>query len=113
MDLNKLNEELEGINNLLSGEKIEEESGLGELGDKEEAVLNSLADAFVSGLSRVEMAAGVRFETPKQAFDFLNSAWKKMRSSKRGILLQKLRVFERVGAERSQKKYKKGISRDL
>lgn len=75
----------------------------------DERVLNAIGDGLVSGMSRVEMLTGQKFDRAADAWNFLVTAMKAMKIRGKSTMMSKLRVFDRIGAERSAKKYKRSL----
>lgn len=67
-----------------------------------------LAEAMVVGVSRYLEANNVDMET-KEIVAMLKKSCMMLLGPKKSLLMQKLRVFDRVGADQIQRRYRKGL----
>lgn len=101
MKLSKLSESLEELNAVIESEDISKEH------------LDMMVHGIVSALAMME-ADGMEFESAKDAMSHVMALLKAVRGgSGKGVLMQALRKFDRVGAERSAQVYKRELSKGV
>ena len=113
MRLDQLNEGMERTRKMLSNKPAKK---LVEQGDEapsakevKDGTIQLLADAYTTFLAKVEQQLGQDFQDPKEAFEFLTAAVKQFRSRGKSSLMKKLRVFERMGSQKTLQRAKRGM----
>ena len=101
MKLDKLSESLEELNAIIESEDVSKEH------------VEMMVKGIVSALAMME-SGGMEFESAKDAMSHVMALMKVMRSgSGKGMLMQALRKFDRVGAERSAQVYKRELAQGV